>query len=316
MPLDRLLVGEEFEPVERSWNSTDAILYALGVGAAAEDPATELEYTTENILGVPQRVLPTFGVGLTSVQPVRTVVDVDPSAIVHAGQSLVLHAPLPVEGTVLVSTRIIGLEDKGKGALPTYENTAVDPAGQALVTTTSATFIRGAGGFGGERAASPLWTGPGREPDQQVHYPTRPNQALLYRISGDRNPLHSDPFFARRQLSRAAVPRISVSFCVRLTGWPISPCVVAAALTRTSPWHGRRRRSARWASRGRSRSRTGATTPRPMIRLDDVRELMDGFREKTKAVGLPRRSESMMWSAHATPARCLSKPSTGHPPDG
>jgi acyl dehydratase len=197
MALDHALVGVVSEPVERSWDSTAAILYALGVGAGADDPTAELEFTTENTAGVEQQVLPTFGVLAAAARTGRRLGDFDPARLVHAEQSLELHAPLPVAATAQVTSQVTGIHDKGKGALVTSENVAaVD--GTPLVTTRSAVFIRGEGGFGGERGPSDEWRRPDGAPDEQVRYRTRPDQALIYRLSGDRNPLHADPAFAAR----------------------------------------------------------------------------------------------------------------------
>jgi len=94
---------------------------------------------------------------------------------------------------------VTGIYDKGSGALVASENVAVDAAtGAKLVTSRSGAFIRGEGGFGGERGPSDRWLRPERPPDHRVVLPTRPEQALLYRLSGDRNPLHADPKFAAR----------------------------------------------------------------------------------------------------------------------
>jgi len=97
------------------------------------------------------------------------------------------------------SAMVTGIYDKGSGALIQSENKAVDAAtGEPMVTTRSGTFIRGEGGFGGDRGSSELWQLPDRAPDHKVTQQTRPEQALLYRLSGDRNPLHADPAFAAR----------------------------------------------------------------------------------------------------------------------
>jgi acyl dehydratase len=94
---------------------------------------------------------------------------------------------------------VTGIYDKGSGALVATENVAVDAAtGELLVTSRSGTFIRGEGGFGGDRGPSEPWERPDRPPDEQVVQQTRPEQALIYRLSGDRNPLHADPKFAAR----------------------------------------------------------------------------------------------------------------------
>ncbi len=199
MPLDLSLIGVESEPAERSWDGTDAILYALGVGAGLGDPLQELEFTTENSQDVEQRVLPTFGVLIARGGRARRLGDFDAAMLVHAEQEVELHRALPVSGVARTSSRVTGIWDKGSGALVVSEASAVDAtSGAPLVTTRSSVFIRGEGGFGGERGPSAAWEPPARAPDERVAYATRPEQALLYRLSGDRNPLHSDPTFAAR----------------------------------------------------------------------------------------------------------------------
>jgi len=197
MPVDPGAVGREGEPRTRTWTSTDALLYAVGVGAGLGEPTQELAFTTENSDGVPQQVLPTFAV-LLSQAPSPTFGTFDPAMLVHAEQEITLHRPVPVEGTVTATARVAGVYDKGKGALVVTESTAELAGGEPLATNRSALFIRGEGGFGGDRGPRDEWAAPDRAPDHSVRYETRPEQALLYRLSGDRNPLHSDPAFARR----------------------------------------------------------------------------------------------------------------------
>ena len=199
MTLDHSLVGVQSEPQERSWTCTDALLYAVGVGAGLGDPLAELQFTTENSEGIEQKVLPTFAVLIAQVRTGRSLGDFDPAMLVHAEQGFELHRPLPVEGTVRTVSTVTGIYDKGSGALVVRENVATDVAtGQTLVTSRGGTFIRGEGGFGGERGTGPPWQRPDRQPDYQVVQETRPEQALIYRLSGDRNPLHADPKFAAR----------------------------------------------------------------------------------------------------------------------
>ncbi|MGA2521636.1 MAG: MaoC/PaaZ C-terminal domain-containing protein [Acidimicrobiales bacterium] len=202
MPINPDIVGTTSEPVERSWTSTDCLLYALGVGAGSLDAVDfELEFTTENSADHPQRVLPTFAAVVGAGGQSRgTMGSFDPAMLVHGEQSIELSGPIPPDGTVRTTGTVTGVYDKGSGALVVLRSTSVDAGtGEARFSATTSLFVRGEGGFGGERgpssAAGPL---PGREPDDVVTYATRPDQALLYRLSGDRNPLHSDPVFAKR----------------------------------------------------------------------------------------------------------------------
>ncbi|WP_182900221.1 MaoC/PaaZ C-terminal domain-containing protein [Microbispora sp. H10830] len=200
MPLDHSLIGVESAPHERSWTSADTLLYALGVGAGTE----ELAFTTENSAGIRQRVLPTFAVLAAQAPTGRRLGDFDPAMLVHAEQAFELHGELPAAGRVRTTSTVTGIYDKGSGALVTTEARAADAeSGELLITSRSSVFIRGEGGFGGERGPRDEWAEPGRPPDHTVTYETRPDQALLYRLSGDRNPLHSDPVFA----ARAGFPR-------------------------------------------------------------------------------------------------------------
>ena len=199
MALDHSLIGEPGEPSERSWTSSDALLYAVGCGAGLGDPLQELEFTTENSEGVTQQVLPTYGVLLAQSRRGRRLGDFDPALLVHAEQAFELHRPLPVEGTVRTVATVTGMYDKGSGGLVVTEAVAVDAAtGEPLITSRASTFIRGEGGFGGDRGPRDPWQRPDRDPDLTAVMPTRPEQALIYRLSGDRNPLHADPKFAAR----------------------------------------------------------------------------------------------------------------------
>ena len=158
MPLNHSLVGVPGEPHERSWTSTDALLYAIGVGAGLGDPLQELQFTTENTAGVQQQVLPTYGVLLAQARMSGDLGDFDRAMLVHAEQSIELHKPLPVHGTLRTSAMVTGIYDKGSGALVETENHAVDAAtGEPMVTTRGSTFIRGEGGFGGDRGTGDRW---------------------------------------------------------------------------------------------------------------------------------------------------------------
>ncbi|MFJ8749995.1 MaoC/PaaZ C-terminal domain-containing protein [Streptomyces sp. NPDC102441] len=199
MALDHTSIGVESAPVERTWTSTDTLLYAVGVGAGLDDSLRELPFTTENAHGVEQQVLPTFAVLAAQGGRGPGIGTFDPVMLVHAEQSFDLHRPLAPAGSVRITSKVTGIHDKGSGALVTSESVAVDPeTGEPLITSRSAVFIRGEGGFGGERGPRASWPEPDRAPDHIVTYPTRPEQALIYRLSGDRNPLHSDPAFAAK----------------------------------------------------------------------------------------------------------------------
>jgi acyl dehydratase len=194
-------VGATGGPTERSWDSKDALLYAVGVGAGAQDPLAELEFTTENSKDVEQKVLPTFAViaGMGG-GAMRHAGEINFTMLVHGEQAIELHRPIPVAGTVSITDKITGIWDKGKGAVIETEAVAVDKAsGEPLFTNRSSVFIRGAGGFGGERGPSGARNQPpeGKAPDHEVTYPVPVGQALVYRLSGDRNPLHADPEFAK-----------------------------------------------------------------------------------------------------------------------
>lgn len=194
MPLNPEAVGLTSDPTTVSWTSKDALLYAVGVGAGT----SELAFTTENTKDTPQQVLPTFPVVITGGGSVMGRIGTfNPALLVHGQQSVTLHRPLPPDGSATVTSKIVAMYDKGKAAVVVMANEAVTAEGP-LYTTTMSAFIRGEGGWGGDRGPSgPQNVPPDRAPDHQVTYQTSPDQALVYRLSGDRNPLHSDPSFAQ-----------------------------------------------------------------------------------------------------------------------
>ena len=190
--------NEPGPPSERSWTSKDCLLYSVGVGAGSIDPTGfELEFTTENSKDVTQRVLPTFAVIVG--MGIGDVGTFNPAMLVHGEQAIELHREIPVEGKALTTARVTAVYDKGSAAVVVNEAVSVDAAtGEPMFTTRNSMFIRGEGGFGGDRGPSgPRNVAPDRDPDEVVTYQTRPDQALTYRLSGDRNPLHSDPEFAK-----------------------------------------------------------------------------------------------------------------------
>jgi acyl dehydratase len=200
MPIDvDRVVGAQLTAEPFSWDESDIILYNLAVGAG--DPPTdpeELKYAYEGDL----RVVPGFGtippfqatMGVGSVPGI----DINLAQILHGSQKLTIHQPIPASGSVTQSGRIVDVYDRGKGALIVIEVTSMlEKTGDPLFTNRASVYVRGEGGFGGDRGPDPGNDPPGREPDWVVTTPTLPQQALLYRIaSGDRNPLHADPGFA------------------------------------------------------------------------------------------------------------------------
>lgn len=207
MPIDLgVALGAELEPVEFSWTSSDVQLYHLALGAGADpmDPR-ELRYLTD---GTPQ-VLPTFSSVAASFHmtaPPRVSfpgIDIELSRVLHASEAVDVPKPLPPSGSGRAVTRITDIWDKGKAAVIVNETTVTGPDGDVLWSTRRSIFARGEGGFGGERGPSTSTSTPDRTPDIEIDIPVLPQQALLYRMCGDRNPLHSDPGFA----SAAGFPR-------------------------------------------------------------------------------------------------------------
>ena len=199
MPINPDAVGTKSEPARRKWSSKDALIYALGVGAGAADPLDELQFTTENTNGTPQRALPTIAVVLGPMGGgFGAIGSFNPAMLVHGEQGITIHQEIPVEGELEAVSEITGIYDKGKGAVVVSESTAtLVSTGAALFSTRMSAYIRGEGGFGGDRGPSGTPNqAPDRAADQTVTVQTRSDQALIYRLSGDRNPLHSDPSFA------------------------------------------------------------------------------------------------------------------------
>jgi acyl dehydratase len=182
------------------WKERDIILYALGLGVGVGEVPTSdgvLRYTYENQL----KAIPTYGVvpafpALTGVLSVPGF-EINPMMILHGEQyTEVLCKEVPTRADTLTSAKVTGIFDKGKGALVTLEAVTKTKAGEDLFRNEFGIFVRGEGGFGGESGPAPGNEAPSREPDMVREYPTLPHQAILYRLSGDLNPLHIDPQFA------------------------------------------------------------------------------------------------------------------------
>ncbi|PZT69604.1 3-alpha,7-alpha,12-alpha-trihydroxy-5-beta-cholest-24-enoyl-CoA hydratase [Streptomyces sp. SW4] len=183
-----------------AWEAKDVQLYHLGIGAGvpATDPR-ELRYTLESRL----HVLPSFatvaGAGAPGVIAGLSMpgVDVDLARVLHGGQSLRVHRPIPVRGTATATSRITAVYDKVTAAVLVLRTDVADEEGP-LWTGEARIFVRGEGGWGGERGPSGRADAPAGEPGAVVERRVREDQALLYRLSGDLNPLHADPGFAAR----------------------------------------------------------------------------------------------------------------------
>ena len=193
--ISNALVGLESEPIEFSWAEKDVQLYALAVGCK---PDEELDFVYE---ARGPKVLPTYSVvpGLNIMGSVMSKVEFNLAMLLHGEQKITVHRPIPSKGKATGVGKVVEVWDKGKAAVIGVECAVSDEKGP-LYTTHATLFIRGAGGFGGERGPSSEETKvvvPDSEPDFVVEDITRPEQAALYRLTGDRNPIHIDPNFAK-----------------------------------------------------------------------------------------------------------------------
>jgi acyl dehydratase len=191
------LLDLEIPQREYTYTERDSMLYALGTGFGGDPMDTEeLRFVYEQDM----KASPTQA---TVVAWDRTWVPrtgIDWPKVVHGDQRLIVHRTLPAGGTVTARSRVVEVIDKGKdvGAVVRVETRISDAAtGESLCTTTSGFFARGDGGFSSSRMNGPQFhTIPARLPDAMLDTRTQPNQALIYRLSGDRNPLHAVPSVA------------------------------------------------------------------------------------------------------------------------
>ncbi|WP_218145853.1 MaoC/PaaZ C-terminal domain-containing protein [Sphingobium sp. YR768] len=190
----------EIPPIEQSYTARDAILYALGLGFG-EHPldAAELDYVYEKSLRIaPSFAAPVCHPGFWAQKP---EFGIDWVRLLHAEQECQFHRSFPAEGTIRGEFTIAGVEDKGadKGALVHQEKRLFDAAtGDLIATVRSTLFLRADGGQGGfGRTISPALALPEGEPSATLEFRTEPRLALIYRLSGDWNPLHADPAIAR-----------------------------------------------------------------------------------------------------------------------
>ena len=205
MPINPdVMVGATLPEIAFTWTESDVLLYHLAVGAGTAPgdnlSAQALRWTVE---GDRLPVLPSFGIvaptfHLTEPPHELPGCDIDLSHVLHGTQAIEVHRSIPASGSVTVTTRITDVWDKGSAAVIVQEGIATAADGTDLWSTRSSMFVRGEGGWGGERGPSVARLEvPERDPDLDTSYATTPQQALLYRLCGDRNPLHADPAFAK-----------------------------------------------------------------------------------------------------------------------
>jgi acyl dehydratase len=200
MPIDlEKARGAKLASTTGEWGADQVILYHLGIGAGVGKPtdAKELAYTYEKDL----KVLPSYGVipvfgavgGMAGVPGIQ----INFALVLHGEQDIEIHRPIPVRAKIESEGRIAGIYDQGKAALIVIEVETKEQGGAKLFTNRFSIFARGEGGFGGESGPKVGNESPTRPADKVVESPTQSHQALLYRLSGDKNPLHADPAFAK-----------------------------------------------------------------------------------------------------------------------
>lgn len=205
MPIDpSQAIGAVLPERSFSWTESDVLLYHLAIGAGSRPgdntSADALRYTLDDDR---LQVLPSFAVVVptfheTDPPPLDLPgCDINLAQVVHGAQEISLTAPVPAAGSATLHTSVSDVWDKGKAAVIWQEGVAKDPDGAELWRVRSSIFVRGEGGFGGNRGEATAVPIPERAPDLDTDYAVTPQQALLYRLCGDRNPLHADPGFAK-----------------------------------------------------------------------------------------------------------------------
>lgn len=200
MPIDpQKALAAKLPTGEGSWTQDQVILYHLGIGAGAANPLDpkELEYVYEkNLKVLPSfAVIPTFG-AVANMNGIPGI-DINFMLVLHGEQEIEIHRPLPVQAQIESSPRVAGVYDKGKMASIVLETVTREKGGEPLFTNRFTILARGEGGFGGESGPKDEIKVPERAPDRVVESPIAPHQALIYRLSGDKNPLHADPEIAK-----------------------------------------------------------------------------------------------------------------------
>ena len=195
------LISRKFPPLEQSYSAKDTILYALGVGVGADPLDTkELPFVYEKGL----RIIPSQAavIAFPGAWLMDPELEIDYSKVLHGEQSIVFERPLEPAAAVRGEYEVLGVDDKGagKGAIIAFEKRIFDAKGGATICRVRSTyFLRGDGGCGSWKEPATVPSGlPDRAPDRLIDVPTIPRQALIYRLSGDYNPIHIDPDVAAK----------------------------------------------------------------------------------------------------------------------
>ncbi|MBE9538993.1 MAG: MaoC family dehydratase N-terminal domain-containing protein [Proteobacteria bacterium] len=194
------IMSAECSQGNASYKVDDVILYHLSVGAGnPPGDSSELQYTYEKGL----KVLPSFtvvapmGINISAVFKTPGL-DINPAMILHGEQAIEIHQPLTAKANYKTTMKIAEIYDLGKAALLIIEVSYFDHEDKPMFTSRMSSFLRGEGGFGGPAAPKTQALAPQRAPDGTLNSSTLPQQALMYRLNGDKNPLHADPAFAKK----------------------------------------------------------------------------------------------------------------------
>jgi acyl dehydratase len=194
MAVNTDIVGKEIKGEPFAYNEDTVILYALGIGAGRKD----LDFVYEKNL----KVYPTFAVipFFPTLIPIAIEAKLNMFTVLHGEQKIILHKTIPAKGKLVSTAVCSSIYDKGdKGAVLNIDIKTSDEKGELLFENKAVVMDRSGGNFGGDRGPKTVKIEPpqGKKPDFRVEYKTSPDQTALYRLSGDKNPLHIDPEFAK-----------------------------------------------------------------------------------------------------------------------